>query len=827
MWQDYNRSYFLVTSNHLVAVSLQLCSEYGKLTAMDRKTLKTLEYPQILAALAAQCHFNPAREQAEKLTPSIDLDEVRELQKETAEAVALVTLNPGTTIGGARDLRPIVEDAIRGIVLDPSRLLQVKDSLVAGRNLKRLFQKDQGEYPTLESISVQLPDSLGLVALISKTISEQEEVLDSASPALNQIRRDLNTQHNRLKNRMNQMLRKPEVAKYLQESIVTQRNGRYVLPIKSDARVNIPGIVHDQSTSGATIFVEPQAMVEANNKFRKLELDERDEIQRILAELTTKVAENGIILNDLVETLTRLDLAFARGRYAIQLNAFQPVIHPFPKKPGPKHPGVVLRLFGARHPLLDAKTVVPIDVVLDEETYALIITGPNTGGKTVTLKTVGLLVLMAQTGLHIPASGTSEISLFSNIYADIGDEQSIEQSLSTFSGHITNIIKILKKVDRKSLVILDELGAGTDPQEGAALARSLMSNLLDRGITTLVTTHHPDLKAFAHAAPGVVNASVEFDIKSLSPTYHLTVGLPGRSNALAIASRLGLPEEIIQTARGTLDPADIQADDLLDEIHRQRKLAEDTRLAAENAHQEVEKLRVQLADRITEIEEERLDNLEKTRQKTRDTVLSLQDELKEIKSVLEKEADPGDKVDQLEKKAEQVHQEISRPVPRRKKKLDLPKPSGPILVGNKMYLRSLGKKGTVISVSGDAVELQVGILRVRAQKADLEHSTDPDPPEVEVESQAVVHTSKEMVSPGLELDLRGQQVDEALENLGYFLDKAFLARLPWARVIHGIGTGRLRFAVRQSLENQSQVDRFEPGKEGEGGDGVTVVSFIE
>jgi len=794
---------------------------------MDQKTLKTLEYPCVLAALAARCQFNPAREKALELQPSADLDEVRLLQKETVDAVGLLTLNPGTTIGGARDLRPIVEDAQRGLVLEPARLLQVKDSLVAARNLKRVFQKDQGEFPTLESISEQLPDSLGLVSLISKVVSDQDEILDTASDKLGQIRRDLRTQHTRLKNRMGQMLKRPEVSKYLQESIITQRNGRYVLPLKAEARTNVPGIVHDQSTSGATIFVEPQVMVEANNKFRKLELDERDEIQRILAELTAKVAEHGPVLQEMVEVLTRLDLAFARGRYALELNAFPPTIHPFPKKPGPGHPGVVLRLFGARHPLLDPHQVVAIDVALDKDTYALIITGPNTGGKTVTLKTVGLLVLMAQTGMHIPVSGNSEISLFSNIYADIGDEQSIEQSLSTFSGHITNIIKILKKVDRRSLVILDELGAGTDPQEGAALARSLMSNLLERGITTLVTTHHPDLKAYAHTTPGVINASVEFDLESLRPTYHLTIGLPGRSNALAIAGRLGLPDEIIQTARGTLDPSDLQADDLLDEIHRQRKLADDTRLSAEKAHQEVEKLRIQLADRIVEVEDERFETLEKIQRESRDKLQSLQNELDSIKEDLEKDQIPEEKIEELEEKAEQVEEEISRPIPKKKRKLDLPIPSGPIGEGDKVYLRSLGKKGVVLSVNGNSVEIQIGNIRVRAQKSDLEHTIQEETPEVRASYEAVVRTHTDVVSPGMELDLRGQNVDEALENLGFFLDKAFLAGLPWARIIHGIGTGRLRKAVRNILKEHSQVDHFKPGKEGEGGDGVSVVSFLE
>ena len=801
--------------------------DYGTLTAMDQKTLNTLEYPRVLAALAAHCHFNPAREQALKLQPSANLELVNQLQDETIDAAALLTLHPGTTIGSARDLRPIVEDAQRGIVLEPTRFLQIKDSLIAARNLKRVFLKNQGEFSTLESLSEELPESLGLVSLITKVISEKDEVLDSASEKLGRIRKDLRTQHTKLKNRMDQMLKKPEVAKFLQESIVTQRNGRYVLPLKAEARTSVPGIVHDQSASGATIYIEPQAMVEVNNKFRKLELDERDEIQRILAELTAKVAEHGPVLLEMVEVLTRIDLAFARGRYSLELNAFPPTIHPFPKKQGKNHPGVVLRLFGARHPLLDPQQVVAIDVALDKETYAMIITGPNTGGKTVTLKTVGLLVLMVQSGMHIPVSGNSEVSLFSNIYADIGDEQSIEQSLSTFSGHINNIITILEKVDRRSLVILDELGAGTDPQEGAALARSLMSNLLERGITTLVTTHHPDLKAYAHTTPGVINASVEFDLESLRPTYHLTLGLPGRSNALSIAGRLGLPDEIIQSARGTLDPTDLKADDLLDEIHRQRKLAEDTRLSADNAYQEVEKLRIQLADRIVEVEDERLVTLDKIQRESKQKIQTLQDELQSIKDDLEKDQIPEEKIEVLEEKTEKVEEEISQPLPKKKKKLDLPKPSGPIREGDKVYLRSLGKKGEVLSVNENSVEIQIGNIRVKAQKSDLEHTVMEESPEADAGHEAVVRTPTEAVSPGLELDLRGQQVDEALENLDYFLDRAFLARLPWARIIHGMGTGRLRKAVRDVLKAHPQVDHFERGKEGEGGDGVSVVSFLE
>ena len=792
---------------------------------MEKKTLKTLEYPRILSALADQCRFGPAMEQARELVPLIDLEQVETLQGETAEALELLTLHPGTTVGGARDLRPITADAVRGVVLDPSRLLQVKDTLISSRNLARLMARLESEYPLLGEISRSLPESLGLVSMISSMISDEGEVLDAATPRLAQIRKDLVVQHNRLKSRMDQMLKKPEIAKHLQESIITQRNGRYVLPLKAEARSSVPGIVHDQSASGATIFVEPQGLVEANNQFRKLELDERDEVRRILSELTLAVGENAPVLNELVAVLTRMDLALARGRLAAQMNAVRPAIQPFPRKIPDGHPGVVLRLFAARHPLIDPNEVVPIDISLDKDTYALIITGPNTGGKTVTLKTVGLLVLMSQTGLHIPAGDGSGLSLFTKVYADIGDEQSLEQSLSTFSGHITNIIQILKNADRSSLVILDELGAGTDPQEGAALARSLMSNLLERGITSLVTTHHPDLKAYAHSTAGVVNASVEFDLESLKPTYHLTVGLPGRSNALAIASRLGLPDEIVKSARETLDPADLQVDDLLDDIHRQRRLAEEARQAADLARSQSEKLRVQLADRLEVIEDERIQALEKAHTENKKIVQALQDELRTIQEELEKGTEQQEELDNLADEIKAVSEVIAHSVPKRKTTLDLPKPSGPIQKGDLVYLRSLGKKGRVLSVSGDDVEIQVGVIRVRAHKADLEHSAEDLAPELTVETGTKVKASREIESPGTELDLRGQQVDEALENLEFYLDKVFLSGLPWARIIHGMGTGKLRSAVRTTLKSHPQVKSYESGKENEGGDGVTVVSF--
>ncbi len=790
---------------------------------MNRKALETLEFHKILDQLADHCHFSVSREWALNLHPRVDFEEVDRLQTETEEAVRLLSLHPGVTVGGARDLRPIVEDAVRGILLEPEHLTRVKYTLIAARDLKRFVDDTVDEYPHLSEISSRLPSSTGLVDAISKAISDEGEILDSASEDLAHIRRELRIQHDRLRDRMSRMVNNSRIAKYLQEPIFTQRDGRYVIPIRADAKGKVRGIVHDKSASGATLFLEPERLVEENNRHRQLKLDERNEERRVLSALSKKVGERGPTLIEMVDTLAFFDLALARGRYAQALDAHRPKLYLFPEEKEGVHPGVVLRLYGARHPLLPEDEVVPIDISLDDQTYALIITGPNTGGKTVTLKTVGLLACMAQSGLHIPAASGSELSLFDDVFADIGDEQSIEQSLSTFSSHITNIIDILEKANPRSLVILDELGAGTDPQEGAALGRALMTYLLDRGITTLVTTHHPELKAYAHTTPGVVNAAVEFDLETLEPTYHLTVGLPGRSNALAIASRLGLSKEIISKARKTLNPADVKADDLLDEIHRQRRMAEEVRKAAEKAHQEAKAMRAELAERLEDIETERQRALEEARRSAREEVEGLRREVGEIKEKLDQGEKPAQELEEIEDKILEVDQELSQPAPRRRPEISQPQKQGPILVGSRVYIRTLDQKGIVESIDGENAEVQVGNMRVRADVGDLEPTGEGIPEEKE--PQSTVRKPKDVESPGTEIDLRGQRVDEALTNLEYYLDRAYLSGLPYVRVIHGIGTGRLRSAVRQELQSHPHVESFQAGAANEGGDGVTVIQF--
>jgi DNA mismatch repair protein MutS2 len=808
---------------------------------MDDKSLQTLEYPKILERLAGYASFAVSAEKARALRPTPDPDEARRRQAETREAVQLLETHPDLTIGGARDIRQAVDLAARAAVLTPVDLLDVKSTLVAGRDLARLFDRLEGQYPALGEIAAQMAPPTGLVDAITRAISDRGEVLDSASPKLAAIRRDLRIAHDRLLTRMQRMVSDPKIVPYLQEALVTQRDGRYVLPLRAEFKGRVRAIVHDQSASGATLFVEPFGVVELNNEYRELQLAERDEERRILAELSAQIGNYAVAILQMVDVIAELDLALARGRFAEAIQASEPALHAFPKGRGTRerktgHPGSVIRLFGARHPLLDPKTVVPVDLDLDAQTYALVITGPNTGGKTVTLKTAGLLALMAQSGLHIPAEPGSEISIFDFVYADIGDEQSIAQSLSTFSGHVMNIVRILDKADSQSLVILDELGAGTDPQEGAALARALLSHLLERRITTLVTTHHPELKAYAHAKQGVVNASVEFDLETLQPTFRLTIGLPGRSNALAIAQRLGMPESIIAAARAELSPEDLRVEDLLDEIHRQRDLAYQARAAAEQARQDVERLRADLAARLERIEEERRAVLEEARAEAARQVEELRAELEAARRALAGTRQPLEVLQPIEEQIEELEDIVLEPVVRKPPVIQETEAVRPIRLGDRVRLRSLDTQGVVSALSEEEVEVQVGSLRVRTRLAEVtlvgeEAEAEAKPARRRrsgVEEPPGAGSAPEsflLASPGVELDLRGQRADEALSAMERYLDAAFLAGLPFVRVIHGKGTGKLRQAVRESLGAHPHVASFEAGGEKEGGDGVTVAKL--
>ena len=809
---------------------------------MDEKSIRILEYFKILELVGGYCEFPVSEEKALNVRPTGDIIEARRLLAETREAVEVLANHTEISIGGARDIRSDIDLAVHGGVLAPNELLDIKFTLISARKLGRMFERSSQEYPRLADIAAQLPPPLGIIDAISSAISDRGDILDSASEKLASIRRDLRVVHDRLLSKLQKMVNNPDVAPLLQETLITQRDGRYVLPLRAEFKGRIKSIVHDQSSSGATIFVEPLTVVDLNNQYRELHLAERDEERRIQAALSQQV---GFYSNDLlqaVEIIAELDLALAKAKYAVEIQASEPVLRVIKNRGKTQHPGTVMKLYQARHPLLDPETVVAIDVEISPETYALVITGPNTGGKTVVLKTVGLLALMAQSGLHLQALKGSEISLFDAIYADIGDEQSIEQSLSTFSSHITNIIRILAQADSKSLVILDELGAGTDPQEGAALARALLTHILSQGITTLVSTHHPELKAFAHATSGVDNASVEFDLLTLRPTYRLTIGLPGRSNAMAIAERLGLPESIIRTARSEIRAEDIRADDLLDEIQQQRELAHQSRSAAEESRQESEALQSELVEHLAGIEDERLQILEDARLESETQVQEIKTEVEKVKRELTRLRQPTEALNTIEERVENFEADILQPEAAVRPEVLIPL-DRPIKPGDRVRLRTLETKGVLISLDEEGAEVQVGNVRVRTRLRDLEligesdlglesggesakpGGTDHRQDRAQAGSTSTRNGDFFAESPGMEINLRGQRADEALDSLERYLDSAYLVGLPFVRIVHGKGTGKLRQVVREALKGHPHVKSFEAGGDKEGGEGVTVVKL--
>lgn len=799
---------------------------------MNPKSLILLEFPKVIAKLKAYASFSGSEALAEALRPTSSLENALLRQQETREARLLVSINDSLSFQGAVDLVPLTDQTLHGMTLEAADLLSVRNTLILSRTARRVLLDNAESIPLLTALAEGLSDGGGLIDLINRTISERGEVLDSASPELAHIRSEIKVVHARLMDRLNRYLTDPSSSRMLQETLITQRSGRYVLPLRAEHKGQIKAIIHDQSASGATLFVEPIAVVELNNKFRELELAERDEVLRVLRVLSQQIAIQAESLNQTTRAMAWIDLALMKAHYADDLHAVEPELVPFPAQAPEAHPGSVIQLRRARHPLLDPQKVVPIDFELDRQTFSVVLTGPNTGGKTVTLKTVGLMILMAQAGLQIPAQSGSRLSIFRDVFADIGDEQSIEQSLSTFSGHITQLVRILKRADHRSLVLLDELGAGTDPQEGSALARAVLDYMLNRRITSVVATHYPELKAYAHSTKGVTNASLEFDLDTLRPTYRLVIGLPGRSNALAIADRLGLDPDIIAAARQEIDPTELHADDLLEEIHRQRNLAAASYEAADKARQEAEISRNLINARLEQIEAEKAKQLDAHQSQLEGELESLRDELNTLRRELNRLRQSPEKQAQLaeiEEKLEVVEQKQEQKARKKHRQPKVKGLSGPLKVGEKVFLRKLGAEGVVSSLDGEDLELQIGALRVRAKSYEVERRVSsseeapapPQPASLQTGSTALPGVN----SPGLELDLRGQRVDDALDRAERYLEQGFTSGLPFGRIIHGRGTGAVRQAVRDLLNHSSYVHHWENGGEKEGGDGVSVVFF--
>ena len=788
---------------------------------MDAKSIATLDFQKVLDRLSGYTSFSASATMARALRPTNDYALAAERQARTTEARRLLGDHADLSTGGARDVRPLAELAARGGVLTSEELLDIKSTLISSRDLLRFFTKLDFEIPHLRAIAAGLEPPPGVIEAISGVISDKGEVLDSASAKLAALRLEVKSANDKVMSKLGRMLTESATARMLQEPLITMRNNRYVIPIKAEYKNRMRCVVQDQSASGATMFVEPLSVVDLNNRWAEAIMAEGEEVRRILAEVSALVGSHTAGIQTNVRALATLDFAFACARYADDLHASEPVLKEFP---GGKDadPDPVFKFTQARHPLLDSKTVVAIDIALEKGTRALVITGPNTGGKTVTLKTAGLLVLMAQSGLHIPAQSGSETCVFRDVFADIGDEQSIEQSLSTFSGHITNIVRILKQAGRSSLILMDELGAGTDPQEGSALARGILTFLLRRRTPCLIATHYPELKAFAHSAEGVMNASVEFDLKSLRPTYRLLTGIPGRSNALEIARRLGLDEEIIQDARGMINPSDLRAEDLIDEIHRQLENARQTRAEAEQIRLDAENEKAILAEKLAAIDEERLKVLEAAREQARQDLGELQ---ARIESLRRETAAPDQtilKKKDLRRQAQELEEKLATPLESEAPQITQPRP---LRAGDYVFVRSLKTDAVVIEVNENDVEVQVGKMRLKTDLRNITRSKLGEQAGIatlEAELYGSSHKPIYQPSPGTELHLRGLRAEEALAKLERYIEDAYAAGLPFVRIVHGKGTGVLRQLVRQVLSESSLVSRWENAMDNEGGGGVTI-----
>lgn len=794
--------------------------------AFHRAVLEKLEFPRILERLSARCAFSVAAERALEVGPSGDATQVRYLLDVTAEAADLITNFPDMTIGGARDIRPLAERAQKGGRLLPNDLLLILDMLSASRVLSRSFFRlpdAANRYRHLADFVVHCADMPDVETDITSTVGPRGDVLDTASAELARIRKDVRVAHSRLMERLNHIIHSGKYASAVQDSIITMRDGRYVIPIRSDSRNQVPGLIHDTSSSGQTIFVEPMDVVELNNKWRERQIEEQHEIERVLDAISARIGLRAEALKLTVEAVAAFDLAMAKALLAFDMRAYRPALWTGSPEEPDGHPTHRIRLRQARHPLLDPATVVPTDIQMGETFRILLITGPNTGGKTVALKTVGLLTLMAQSGLFIPADEDSVISVFPTVFVDIGDEQSIAQSLSTFSSHMRNVIEMLRHVTGDSLVLLDELGAGTDPQEGSALARALIANLLGCGPLVIATTHYSEVKAFAYSTPGVENASVEFNVQTLSPTYRLMIGVPGRSNALAIAKRLGMPQSIVDEARGLVDPDELRADSLLQDIRRKRDEAEAYLKRAREQEKEAEQIRRLAGKELREAEaqraiarEEALAAAEAELSEVRDTLRRLQKD-REVVSVTRDHVETRRK--EVDVAAESVRafkrERIRRPAPQPGVK--------PISVGDRVQVISLGLDGEVIGLSDEVADVQLGSMKSRQPLTALRRIGKARAAD---QGRVSIQPSMTPFVP-MEIDLRGQRVHEIPDMLERYLTEAFRTGLPMVRIIHGKGTGALRQVVRDYLNGSPVVARHETAAMNEGGDGATVAFMRE
>ena len=784
-----------------------------------QKSLTKLELDKVLALLADHASSPAAKERCLAVRPLDDAEDIRLLQAQTSAACKLITLKGSPSFGGIVDVGASLSRADRGGCLSPEELLRVATVLKAARTAKEYAEGDAVE-SGLDIFFRQLTPNKFFEERIFTSILSKDEIADAASSELASIRRKIRQQSSKIRESLQKIITSPTYAKILQEPIVTIRSDRFVVPVKAECKSQLPGLVHDVSSSGSTFFIEPMSAVNGNNELRELFVAERKEIERILAELSAEAAARQESINLNYEMLVTLDCIFARAKLSFAMHGIEPVIRTDGK----------LELKCARHPLIDAKKVVPVSLSLGVDFDTMVITGPNTGGKTVTLKTIGLLTLMAECGLHIPADDGSSIAIFETVLADIGDEQSIEQSLSTFSSHMRNIVEILQACDRDSLILFDELCAGTDPAEGAALAIALIEFCRKCGAKVATTTHYAELKLYAMRTAGVINASCEFNVETLQPTYRLLIGIPGKSNAFAISRRLGLDEKIIEDAHSMVSQNDVNFEDVLTQLEQQRQQMEQAKVEAERLRMETEKQKEKSDEYYAQIKAERDKAVQQARKEAqyiiedaRRTANNVYEELKQLR----KQARDGAFVEGSNEKQAALRRSLNEAEGKLREKQEVrqrPAASRAIRVGDTVELLKFGSKATVLAVNKDgSYQLQAGIMKVNAKPDEvylLENETQAKAKKL---MEGKVRDLKSAAQP--ELDIRGMAVDEALPVLDNFLDAAYMGNLPNARIIHGKGTGVLRKAVQDELRRCKYVKSFRLGVYGEGEDGVTIAEF--
>ena len=789
------------------------------MSELYEKSLKKLELDLVLSKLADCAVSAEAKDRCLALRPLNDREDIVALQEQTSAACRLITLRSSPAFQEVRDVRASLDRADRGGSLNPKELLAIAGVLRCARGAKEYYDGACAN-TVLDWMFAALTPNRYLEEKIFGAILSEEEIADSASSELADIRRHMRVQSSKIKESLQKLIASPAYAKYLREPIITLRQDRYVVPVKSEYKNEIPGLIHDVSSTGSTFFIEPMSSVNANNALRELLIKEKKEIERILAELSAEAASYKDNIGQDYELLVGLDVIFARAKLSFRMDATAPEI----REDGS------LELKQARHPLIDPKLVVPISVRLGTDFDTLIITGPNTGGKTVTLKTIGLLTLMAECGLHIPVRDGSHISVFEHVLADIGDEQSIEQSLSTFSAHMRNIVQVVEQCDRDSLVLFDELGACTDPAEGAALAIALIEFCRKCGSKVAATTHYAELKVYAMRTPGVINASCEFDVETLKPTYKLLIGIPGKSNAFAISRRLGLPEEIITAARNTVSQNDLDFEDVLNQLEQQRQQMESAREEAEALRAETEKTKKQSDAYYAEIKKQKEKAEQQARREAqiildeaRRTANAVYDELKALRKQMKDVAD-AQGINQKQADLRRQLNEAEAKLSPRKEQVSRPKPSRAIKAGDTVELLKLGTKATVLAVNKDGTyQLQAGIMKVNV-KPDEVYLLENEPTQVKKFIDKTRREFKnEAQSP--ELDLRGMDALEASAVLTIFLDNAYMANLQQVRIIHGKGTGVLRKMVHDELKKNRHVKKYRLGVYGEGEDGVTIAEL--